>query len=156
MPRARKTLVSLDTTPYYHCVSRCVRRTFLCGEDKQSGVSFEHRRLWIEDRLLKLPAIFAIDVATFAVLSNHYYHVILYVDHDKARQWTGRVIRDDKRGAIDAGCSPILERLHIEPAQWLILTTRFESRFKSLVGASHQVRLACEKLVWGGGHSKTG
>lgn len=52
MPRARKTLVSLDATPYYHCVSRCVHRTFLGGIDTFTGNSNEHRRQRGEDRLI--------------------------------------------------------------------------------------------------------
>ena len=52
MPKPRSSQVSLIDTSYYHCVSRCVRRAFLCGTDKYSGTSYEHRRAWVEDKVL--------------------------------------------------------------------------------------------------------
>tara|TARA_R110000764_G_scaffold173801_2_gene260435 strand:- start:126 stop:332 length:207 start_codon:yes stop_codon:yes gene_type:complete len=67
MPRARSQQISLQDTPYYHCVSRCVRRAFLCGEDPVSDESFEHRRGWVERRLLFLASVFAIDVCAVSV-----------------------------------------------------------------------------------------
>ncbi|RKF19803.1 transposase [Alginatibacterium sediminis] len=87
MPRPRKEQVSLSDTPYYHCISRCVRRAFLCGEDVVSGRSFEHRRQWVEDYLLKLAGIFSIDVCAFAVMSNH-THLVLHVDQQQALSWS--------------------------------------------------------------------
>jgi putative transposase len=87
MPQPRYRQVSVDDTPYYHCVSRCVRRAFLCGEDKLSGFSFEHRRQWIVDRIRLLCSVFAVDLCAYAIMSNH-YHIVVRIDVDKAMSWS--------------------------------------------------------------------
>jgi hypothetical protein len=79
MPQPRSSQISLSDTPYYHCISRCVRRSFLCGIDNYSGQSYEHRRGLVEKRLLFLSSVFAIDLCACAVMSNH-VHVVLHVD----------------------------------------------------------------------------
>jgi hypothetical protein len=72
MTRARSQLISPETTPYYHCISRCVRRAFLCGEDSLTGKNYEHRKAWVIKRLRELAEVFAIDICAYAVMSNHY------------------------------------------------------------------------------------
>ena len=99
MPRPRKALVSLDATPYYHCVSRCVRRAFLCGEDQLTGQNSEHRGQWIENRLLELGSIFAIDVCAYAVMSNH-YHVVLKINHEAVDNLTDNEVIDKMRSIV--------------------------------------------------------
>ena len=41
--------------------------------------------------------------------------------------WTGRIIRDDKRGYIDTTLPPLLDRLEITADQWRMNTTQFEA-----------------------------
>ncbi len=90
MTRPRSQIISLADTPFYHCESRCVRRAFLCGEDRYSGQTFDHRKPWLVDRLALLGEVFAIDLAAYAIMSNH-YHVVLHADPARSRLWS----RDD-------------------------------------------------------------
>ena len=87
MPSPRSSLVNVETTPYYHCVSRCVRRAFLCGVDFTTQKDYEHRRQWVEDRILELAEVFSVDVCAYAVMSNH-LHVVLHLNPNQAAQWT--------------------------------------------------------------------
>jgi hypothetical protein len=68
MSRPRQTIISLDDTPYYHCCSRVVRKAFLCGVDNSTGENFEHRRKWVDSRILEFATIFAIDICAYAFL----------------------------------------------------------------------------------------
>jgi hypothetical protein len=85
MITARKVLVNPAVTPFYHCISRCVRRAILCGAENA------HRKQWIEDRLQELSGIFAIDVCGFSVLDNH-LHVLLRLDVARAKLWSPQEI----------------------------------------------------------------
>ncbi|MFT6339008.1 MAG: REP element-mobilizing transposase RayT [Alcanivorax sp.] len=93
MTRARYTQVSLDSTPYYHCICRCVRRAFLCGKDRYSGQNYEHRRQWVVDRLAALAEVFAIDLCAYAVMSNH-YHLVLRINQQKALDLTDQEVAE--------------------------------------------------------------
>ena len=73
MGHARKSLVCLEATPYYHVIARCVRRAWLWGFDAYAGKDYSHRKAWVLERLQFLSTVFAIDLCAYAVMSNHYH-----------------------------------------------------------------------------------
>ena len=99
MTRPRKDLVCVDDTPFYHLTSRCVRRSFLCGLDPVTGNDYEHRRLFIEQRIHLLSSIFAIDIAAYAVMSNHFHLVVRY-DPLACNRWSAQEVAERWVAAI--------------------------------------------------------
>ncbi|MFK8013447.1 MAG: transposase, partial [Marinicellaceae bacterium] len=136
MTLARKQLISIDDTPYYHIITRCVRRAFLCGKDKYSGNCYEHRRKQIVDRIKHLAECFNIDVCAYAVMNNH-YHLVLKVNCTK--DW------DEKRVLIhwSSICSliPLCQRFlngeHLSKAQLDMVYLQTDEYRKRLMSISH-------------------
>ncbi len=56
--------------------------------------------------------------------------------------WTGRFLRNDKRGAIPANSPPIFDRLAIEPKHFLYMSKNFETQFKGLAGSYYSMKKA--------------
>src|SRR5688572_25913550 len=86
MTRPRSDLISLEVTPYYHCISRCVRRSFFFGVDDK-GRDLNYRKPWFLKRLKLLGEVFAINIPAYAVMSNH-YHLILHIDKARSDSWS--------------------------------------------------------------------
>jgi hypothetical protein len=95
MTYARAYLVDSLNGGTYHCISRCVRRGWLCGFDNYMQRSYEHRRVWVEQRILALAQVFSVELHGYAVMSNHYHIVVRtrpeavadWSDEDVARRW---------------------------------------------------------------------
>ncbi len=148
MALPRKSLISLSDTPYYHCVSRCVRRAYLCGHDRYTQKSFEHRRQWLEVKLLTLADIFAIKLCAYAVMSNH-YHVVLHVRLDLANQWTEHEVVMRWHQLFN-GTFISQQYLNGEPlnqAQWRILRADIKKWRLRLCDISWYMRIVNESIA---------
>ena len=88
MPRVNRVKIcASDEIHVFHLINRCVRQTYLCGEDVNTGKDYSHRKEWIRSRLEELAGIFALDVMSFAVLSNH-LHVVVRTRPDVVKSWS--------------------------------------------------------------------
>jgi REP element-mobilizing transposase RayT len=88
MARANRRDVLVDQeVQVVHCINRCVRRAFLCGDDKLTGKNYDQRRELIRQRLEFLAGVMGIEVLGYAVMSNH-FHCVLRSRHDVVATWS--------------------------------------------------------------------
>ncbi|MCS5707581.1 hypothetical protein CC99x_001545 [Candidatus Berkiella cookevillensis] len=74
----------------------------------------------------------------FANISKNHSHAIDFklVDYLELVDYTGRVIRDDKKaGSIPEHLAPILSRLQFEPQNWISLVKNLSKSFSHAVGS---------------------
>lgn len=93
MATARKHLVDPDQPLFYHLVSRCVRRAWLCGYDPSTRTDYTHRKTWLIQRLKRLSQAFALDVYAYAIMSNH-FHLVVYYDPCAPQHWSAQEVAE--------------------------------------------------------------
>ena len=104
MATKRSDLIDYDLTRYFHCCTRTVRSAFIIeqlsskfrrkktNKPQYSQASPKiNRRAWLEQRILFLPSVFAIEVCAYAVMSNH-YHVVLKANPEQVSTWSDQEV----------------------------------------------------------------
>lgn len=96
MPRPqRSSQFDSSEVGIVHVVQRCVRRAFLAGVDHASGKDYSFRKEWIRRRMEALASVFAVDVLSYAILSNHMHQILrnrpdvvaIWSDQEVAIRW---------------------------------------------------------------------
>ena len=73
-----------------------------------------------------------------------------YTEYLSLVDWTGRIVRADKRGAIDDRMPPILRRLGINPEYWCeAMQPNANHRFSRALGCQDKLRAYAAKLEIG-------
>jgi REP element-mobilizing transposase RayT len=129
MTLARSAILNAHPNGAFHCMSRCVRRAFLCGYDRLTGTSYSHRRRWIVERIELLARSFSVSIHAYAIMENH-FHIVLQMDEGGAAGWSERevvqrwlAIYPGKAGA-SARAEAEVERLLSEPGRVETLRAR--------------------------------
>lgn len=136
MTLARGEIVNQTEIGVYHCVSRCVRRAFLCGLDPYVGKSFEHRREWVRSRLSILIDVFAIEVISYAIMNNHLHSLLRtrpdisqeWSDEEVARRWITLFPRRRKKGEQEQSEALRIEAILAQPKE----VARYRKRLSSI------------------------
>ncbi len=72
---------------------QALRRAYLCGDDPFTGNNCDHRKAWLEKRMVELSTIFSVELYAYAILDNH-YHLVLYIDPLAPLKWTDEQIAE--------------------------------------------------------------
>jgi len=91
MATPRSQLVDPEVPLHYHLISRCVRRSYLCGRDARTGKDYNHRKQWLTQRMFKLARCFAVEIDGYAIMDNH-FHLVVYYDPQACHHWSNEEV----------------------------------------------------------------
>jgi REP element-mobilizing transposase RayT len=130
---ARADLVDPNEVATFHCIHRCVRRSYLCGADPYTGRNYDHRKAWIEQRIEWLSRYFGIDVVGYSIMSNH-FHLILRSRPDVVSAWDSTEVarrwwmlcpaRKDAEGTPEEPNEAELDTIRNQPERLAEIRTR--------------------------------
>ena len=136
MATPRHRLIDPQQPLFYHLVSRCVRKSWLCGWDKTTRRDYSHRKNWLIRRLEQLSIAFPVEVHAYAIMSNHFHLVVYYdplacskwADEDVVRRWLCACPPRSKDGTTDVELLTLLaEQLLQQPEKISAIRRRLGS-----------------------------
>ncbi len=131
-----------------HVINRVVRRCFLLGDDPLSGKNYDHRKVWIEQRLKLLASAMGIDLLVHSILSNH-FHLVLRSRPDVVETWDDTEVA---RRWLSLTSHSAADEEEVEPTEWQLNSIRHDSdRVKEirtrLSDISWWMRLLCQNIA---------
>ncbi len=152
MATARSKLVDESLPLHYHLVSRCVRRSWLCGRDTYSGKQYDHRKTWLKARLFHLAKYFAVEVHAFTIMSNH-FHLVVYYDPLACQQWSDEEVayrwtEAFARRAVNSEASDLEETKRLQRQQILEQPERLAMLRKTLGSLSAFMKHLKQPIAW--------
>ncbi len=83
------------------------------------------------------------NISPFTYYQPHRKHQVglpfKLIDYFQLVEWTGRCIREDKRGVIPEHIKPLFERFNVNEDDWLSIITDFNRHFISAAGSHKQL-----------------
>ncbi len=67
----------------------------------------------------------------------------LFRDYLELADWTGRAVRDDKRGYISEKEPKIISKLGIDVEKWLDTVKEYSENYHAFVGSEKQLKEVC-------------
>ena len=117
MTKARKYIYDDNFCAQYHAISRVVQGAFLLGDDKTTGTNYDHRLVWLQDRLKELSVIYTVVVGGYSFMDNH-FHLSLQTRPDLTEALSNREVA--KR--YFQLCPPKQSKKNkLTPAEWQFL-----------------------------------
>lgn len=132
MTTPRALLIDNESAGYYHLISRCVRKSWLCG--RVGKKNYNHRKAWLIERLDQLGQAFAVDIHAYTILSNH-FHLVIFSDPLAPLSWSD----EDVVNRWLQACPPKTSNGDIDTMRW-------EKRRQSLLADPEKLAQLREKL----------